>query len=179
MVVQAGGARRLLDADPDRARESILNVERTGRDALAEMRALLGLLRKDDDPRALTPQPGLEQLPHLAAALSEGGLACDLQTVGTPIELTPGVDLAGFRVIEAALELLQRNHYRHGAVIIRWHPRHLELAVSADGPLRDGAESLRPVAERVELYGGRLDVSDDEGARAAITCVLPLTPVTA
>ena len=61
MVVQAGGARRLLGSEPDRARESILTVEQVGRDALAEMRRLLGLLRRDDDPRALSPQPGLER----------------------------------------------------------------------------------------------------------------------
>ncbi|HWJ50871.1 MAG TPA: histidine kinase dimerization/phosphoacceptor domain-containing protein, partial [Solirubrobacteraceae bacterium] len=73
MVVQAGGARRLLHTEPDRARESILNVEHIGRDALAEMRRLLGLLRKDDDPRALTPQPGLDQLPELASTLGDAG----------------------------------------------------------------------------------------------------------
>jgi hypothetical protein len=56
------------------ARESILNVEGIGRDALAEMRRLLGLLRKDDDPRALTPQPGLDQLPELARTLEDAGL---------------------------------------------------------------------------------------------------------
>ena len=71
MVVQAGAARSLLREEPDRARESILHVEQTGRGALAEMRRLLGLLRKDDDPRALTPQPGLDQLPCLADALAE------------------------------------------------------------------------------------------------------------
>ena len=80
MVVQAGGARRLLGSEPDRARESILTVEQVGRDALAEMRRLLGLLRKDDDPGALSPQPGLEQLPELARALGDAGLACELRT---------------------------------------------------------------------------------------------------
>jgi signal transduction histidine kinase len=73
MVVQAGGARRLLGTEPDRARESILNVEQIGREALAEMRRLLGLLRKDDDPHALTPQPGLDQLPELASTLGDAG----------------------------------------------------------------------------------------------------------
>ena len=66
MVIQAGGARRLLRSDPERARDSILTVEQTGREALADMRRLLGMLRKDDDPRALAPQPGLDQLPDAA-----------------------------------------------------------------------------------------------------------------
>ena len=69
MVVQAGGARLLLRSEPDRARESILNVEETGREALADMRRLLGMLRKDDDPRALSPQPGLEPAPGAGRAL--------------------------------------------------------------------------------------------------------------
>ena len=62
MVIQAGGARQLLRTEPERARDSILTVERTGREALADLRRLLGMLRKDDDPRALAPQPGLDQL---------------------------------------------------------------------------------------------------------------------
>jgi hypothetical protein len=73
MVVQAGGARRLLGSEPDRARESILTVEQVGRDALAEMRRLLGLLRKDDDPRALSPNPGSSSCPssHAPSAIRD------------------------------------------------------------------------------------------------------------
>ena len=174
MVVQAGGARRLLRTDPDRARESIRNVEQTGRDALAEMRTLLGLLRKEDDPRALTPQPGLDQLPHLADSLRESGLSCELRTEGTPVELTPGINLAGYRVVEAALTLAQHSGCRRGDALLRYRPRHLELTVVGDRPLRDAAATLRSVIERVELYGGRLDIGDDGVSPAVITCVLPI-----
>ena len=73
MVIQAGGARRLLFSDPARARDSILTVERTGREALADMRRLLGMLRKDDDQRALAPQPGLDQLAHLLDSIRQAG----------------------------------------------------------------------------------------------------------
>ena len=77
MVIQAGSARLLLRSDPGRARESILNVEETGRQALSDVRRLLGMLRKDDDPRALSPQPGLGQLAALIDSLRDAGLACE------------------------------------------------------------------------------------------------------
>ena len=80
MVIQAGSARLLLRSDPDRARDSILNVEQTGREALSDLRRLLGMLRKDDDPRALSPQPGLDQLPALIDSLRRAGLACERRT---------------------------------------------------------------------------------------------------
>jgi len=72
MVVQAGGARRSLQSEPDRAREAILNVEQTGREALAEMRRLLGLLRKDDDPQALSPQRASSSYPSLLVRCAPG-----------------------------------------------------------------------------------------------------------
>ena len=71
MVIQAGGARRLLRSDPDRARDSILSVEQTGREALADLRRLLGMLRKDDDPRALAPAAGLDQLTALLDSIRD------------------------------------------------------------------------------------------------------------
>jgi DNA-binding CsgD family transcriptional regulator/signal transduction histidine kinase len=68
MMIQAGAAGRLLRSDPDRVRDSILNVEQTGREALADLRRLLGVLRNNDDPRELAPQPGLDQIASLAGA---------------------------------------------------------------------------------------------------------------
>jgi len=174
MVVQAGGARRLLYDEPDRARESILNVEQTGREALAEMRRLLGLLRKDDDPRALTPQPGLDQLPELTARMQIDGLVCDLRTDGQPIELTPGIDLVSYRVIETALERAAASRCRHARATVRYQPKRLELEVRGDRELPYPGDDFRSVSERVALYGGRLDVLDAAPAEFAVRCRLPL-----
>ncbi|HWF71942.1 MAG TPA: histidine kinase [Solirubrobacteraceae bacterium] len=135
MVVQAGGARRLLYHEPERARDSLLNVEQTGREALAEMRRLLGLLRKDDDPRALTRQPGLDQLPELIAAMQIGGLVCDIRTDGQPIELTPGIDLVSYRVIETALERATASRCRHARATVRYQLKRLELEARGDREL--------------------------------------------
>ena len=174
MVVQAGGARRLLHTEPDRARESILNVEQIGRDALAEMRRLLGLLRKDDDPRALTPQPGLDQLPELASTLGDAGLACELRIEGEPIPLTPGIDLVGYRVIETALETAAASQCRHANATVRYQPRRLELEIRGEGLLADVDDSMRSATERVELYGGKLDVLPTEHDEFTVRCRLPL-----
>ena len=73
MVIQTGTARKLLGADPERARSSILQVETTGREVLADLRRLLGMLRKDTDPRALAPQPGLGELKTLLDRVGRAG----------------------------------------------------------------------------------------------------------
>jgi signal transduction histidine kinase len=174
MVVQAAGARRLLHDEPDRARESILNVEQTGREALAEMRRLLGLLRKDDDPRALTPQPGLDQLPELAASMRVDGLVCDLHTDGQPIELTPGINLVSYRVIETALEQAAASRCRRVSATVRYQPSQLELEIRGDHELVHAGNGMSSVTERVALYGGKLYVLDAEPARFTVRCRLPL-----
>jgi signal transduction histidine kinase len=174
MVVQAGAARRLLTDKPDRARESILNVERTGRETLAEMRRLLGLLRKDNDPRALTPQPGLDQLCELVDVMAAGGLSCELRTEGPPIDLTPGIDLVAYRVLETSLEHAASAACRQTRATIRYTPRRLELEIYGDRRLADVGGTLRAVAERVELYGGRLEIVAAESTGFAINCRLPL-----
>jgi signal transduction histidine kinase len=174
MVVQAGGARRLLRREPDRARESILAVERTGRETLAEMRRLLGLLRRDDDPGALTPQPGLEQLPELAVAMRARGLECSLCTEGDPIELTPGIDLVGYRAIEAALDGAAASGCQAASTMVRYESRRLELEVRGDRSQPELLQAIAAASERVRLYGGRLELHHAEDGAFALRCQLPL-----
>jgi len=142
--------------------------------ALAEMRRLLGLLRKDDDPRALAPQPGLEQLPELASTLGDAGLACELQIEGEPIPLTPGIDLVGYRVIETALETAAAVRCRQANATVRYEPRQLELEIRGDVPLPSATDSMRAVTARVDLYGGKIDVLPAERDEFAVRCRLPL-----
>lgn len=162
MVVQAGGARRLLRSDPQRARASILTVESTGREALGELRRLLGMLRKDEDPQALVPQPGLDQVATLIESARDGGIACELRSEGEPVDLTPGVDLVGYRVIEAVLASALLNHSRRAAVAIRYGRRELELEIRGDGTPVDLELQLRSVAERVALYDGSLEARSEK-----------------
>lgn len=154
MVIQAGGARRTLRSDPERARESILNVEQTGREALADLRRLLGILRKDEDPRALAPQPGLKQLGALIESMHDFALECELHTDGAPVDLTPGVDLVSYRVIEAVLRSAARHRSARAAVTIRYRSGTLELDVLGDASVRDIDRELQGIAQRVALYDG-------------------------
>ena len=136
MVVQAGGARRLLVAEPERARESILTVEQTGREALAEMRRLLGVLRRDDDPRALTPQPGLAQLDELTEQMYSRGAHVRDPRAGRRRSL-PGSTSS-----PTACSRLRsgRSWIGRGGRSARIHmqsgPRALSLEVTADGVTR-------------------------------------------
>ncbi|HEV2975774.1 MAG TPA: histidine kinase [Solirubrobacteraceae bacterium] len=174
MVIQAGGARRLLRSDPERARDSILTVEQTGREALADMRRLLGMLRKDDDPRALAPQPGLDQLATLLDSVREAGLACELRSEGEPIDLTPGIDLVGYRVIEEVLTRAARHRCRGAVVNVRYRPDRLELDIRGEGSIPDLDEDLRGMSERVALYDGSLGTVAVGGDAFALQAQLPL-----
>jgi signal transduction histidine kinase len=174
MVVQASGARMVLRSDPDRARESILNVEHTGREALADLRRLLGMLRKNDDPRALAPQPGLGQLPALIESIAGEGLACELFTLGDPIDLTPGVDLVAYRVIETVLLQAVHHHCSNGVVTVGYEPSELALEISGDGPIGDLDEELAAIAERVGLYDGSLRTARGDGDAFSLQARLPL-----
>lgn len=174
MVIQAGGARRLLRSDPTRARDSIAIVEQTGREALADMRRLLGMLRKDEDQRALAPQPGLDQLATLLRSIRDSGLSCELRTEGEPIDLTPGLDLVGYRVIEAALLSAAHHRSSHAVVTVRYHPERLDLEINGDGSMPDLDQELRGMSERVALYDGSLRAVPRDGDDFALQARLPL-----
>ncbi len=156
MVIQAGSARLLLRSDPVRARGSILNVEETGRQALSDVRRLLGMLRKDEDPRALRPQPGLSEVAALIDLLRSAGLACERQTIGDPIDLTPGTDLVAYRVIETGLRAAADHQVRNGLVTIHYKPRDLELEIRGDRAIPDLDRIIASLAQRVAIYDGEL-----------------------
>jgi hypothetical protein len=156
MVIQAGSARLTMGSEPDSARESIRNVERTGRQALSDLRRLLGMLRKDDDPRSLSPQPGLSQITAVIDSVRQAGLTCERETLGDPIHLTPGIDLVAYRVVEMALQAASEWRVGRSFVTIRYEPRDLELEVRGDRTIPDLERRLAPLVQRVALYQGEL-----------------------
>jgi signal transduction histidine kinase len=177
MVIQTGTARKLLQSDPVRARDSILQVETTGREVLADLRRLLGVLRKSTDPRSLAPQPGLGELEPLLRRIQQQGLTCTLSTEGTSVPLTPGVNLVGYRVIEKALELAIEHDANVASVKLRYRQRILELDIHADTSIAQADEELTGIADRVALYDGTLRVSHGARARYAVQATLPITTV--
>ena len=176
MVIQAGSARLKLSADPEQARDSIRSVEDTGRQALGDLRRLLGMLRKDDDPSALSPQPGLAQIGGLIDSLRSAGLECERRTVGDPVDLTPGIDLVAYRVIEAAMQAAAAQRARQSSVTVNYGLRALELEVCGDRAIQDLQGTFAPLLERVDLYRGELRM-EATAAGFALRARLPLDPV--
>jgi signal transduction histidine kinase len=167
MLVQAQAARHTAFADPERARGAIAAVEDTGREALGELRRLLGVLRRGDEELALAPHPSLARLESLVERVRVPGLAIDLEVQGERRPLPPGVDAAAFRVVQEALTNVVRHaRASHASVRVTYDRRAVDLVVRDDGvaggPVRDGAGILG-LRERVALYGGELRA----GRRAA------------
>src|SRR5207248_11673415 len=135
---------------------------------------LVGMLRKDDDPRALAPQPGLDELAALMRSTQESGLICELQVEGERVDLTPGVDLVAYRVVEAALALVSAHGGRTASVAVRYRPYSLRLAISAEGPAPDVDRELPGLHQRVDLYGGEFHADIAAGGGYVIHVRLPL-----
>ena len=180
MTVQAGAARLLLPKDPHRAHDTALSVEETGRQALAEMRRLLGVLRTEGSEPARAPQPGTGDVQALLREMQRAGLPAELDVDGDPSALPPGVDLAAYRIVEEALASALRDVRASRAhVTMRYEPEALELEVSHDGRAgsdRNGREDgLVAMRELVALYGGELEADVRAGGEYAVRARLPLS----
>jgi signal transduction histidine kinase len=160
MTVQAGAVRRRLTPDQTRERESLIAVERTGREALAEMRRLVGMLHEEEANPSYAPQPGMQALDTLLDRVRAAGLPVDLEVEGARRELPPGVDLAAYRVVQEALT----NTLKHAGparawVQICWSDEELRIEVANNGRNTAPATGYghAGMRERVRLYGGRLE----------------------
>jgi signal transduction histidine kinase len=140
MVVQAGAARRVLAASPGEATAALLAVEASGRTAMIELQHLLGLLSPVDgmQPRGeepLRPQPGLDRLRPLIDRVAAAGLPAELTVSGRPRALSPGLDLAAYRVVQEALtNVMKHAGQARTAVRLDYRPDELIIDVSDDGP---------------------------------------------
>jgi signal transduction histidine kinase len=182
MVVQAGGARRILDHDPARAVEAAAHIEDTGRAALVEMRRLLGVLHHGEETDAeRAPAPGLGRLDALVARSRAAGLPVELTVEGAPRSLPAGLDLAAYRVLQEGLT----NAIRYAGtaptdVVVRWGEDRLELTVADRGPgpsLGDGrGHGLVGMRERMRLYGGELQTGLRDGGGFEVRAQIPLEP---
>jgi signal transduction histidine kinase len=183
MVVQAGGARRILEKDPDRAVEAAVRIEQTGRAALAEMRRLLGLLGPHDGDPALGPQPGLDDVDALIGRARDAGLPVEVAVEGERRPLPAGAEAAAYRVVQEALT----NALKHAGaspteVLLRWGPDALEILVADRGVTRGAPEAALPsgghglvgMRERVKVYGGDLAAGPAPGGGFEVRARIPL-----
>ena len=180
MTVQAGAVRRLLAPEQEKERQALETVEATGRDALTEMRRLVGLLRDQGTMPEFSPQPGLGSIETLLDGVRSAGLPVELAVDGDPRELPPGVDLAAYRVVQEALtNALKYGGTAHAWVALRWHGGELELEVAndgrGDGDGSGGGHGLAGMRERVALYGGDLESGPREGGGYVVRARLPVS----
>ena len=171
MLVEARVAEAAVDSDRDRCAGAIEAVELRGRDTLVEMRRLLGVLRREDADLALAPQPSLERIGDLVAVLRRHGRDVALTVDGAPHALTPGIDVAAYRVVEEALSATATA--RHAAVTVRWREAAVELEVEADGAQLADASALAATRERVSLFGGRLRAGRGAQGGSRLVAELP------
>ena len=179
MVVQAQAAQRLLEGEQREARQALSSIETTGRQALTELRRLLGILRRSDEELALAPQPSLKHLDVLIGQVRESGLPIELRVEGETRPLPPGVDLSAYRIVQEALtNTLKHAGPARARVEIRYGDDEIELEITDDGPGtgRGGGagQGLIGMRERVALYGGVLHSGKQDGGGYLVRARLPL-----
>jgi signal transduction histidine kinase len=172
MVVQASGARRLAERDPGRAGEAFLAVERSGREALTEIRGLLGVLRHEDEELALAPQPSLRHVSTLVRKSQAAGLPVHVDVEGDARDLPIGIDLTAYRVIQEALGgALELGHAGDARVRVHYGADHVEIEVVDDG---GGTRPLPGIRERVALSGDQLRAGARRDGGHVVRARLPL-----
>jgi signal transduction histidine kinase len=180
MIIQAGAARRQVRANPDRATESLEAIEVTGREAMHEMRRILGVLRDehgtDDATRA--PQPSLGSLDDLVAAAAD--LPVVMRTDGDLATLPAAVELSAYRVVQEALTNVRRHAGPVRQVEIRIERTVDGLVVVVDDDGRgasvlpnDPGYGLVGMRERVGMFGGRLEAGPRSGGGWRVRAVFP------
>jgi signal transduction histidine kinase len=181
MTVQASGVRRLLRPDQEREREALLVVERTGREALAEMRRMVGVLRRPEEAPALAPQPSLDHLSRLVDQAREAGLPVELRIEGEASQLPAGVDLTAYRLVQEGLtNVVKHAQATRAEVLVDYGDSYVEVTVRDDGRGvgngDGGGHGLVGMRERVSVYGGELDAGPQPGGGYRLRAKLPLEP---
>ena len=179
MTVQASGVRRLLRPEQEREREALLVVEQTGREALAEMRRLVGVLRRPEEAPALAPQPSLQHLEKLVDQVRESGLTVDLRVEGEATSLPASVDLAGYRLVQEGLTNTLKHAQAHRAeVLVRYGNGEVLLVVADDGNGKGGGDGgghgLVGLRERIAVVGGELNAGPLAGGGYEVRARLPM-----
>ncbi|MFD9376266.1 sensor histidine kinase [Streptomyces sp. NPDC059999] len=189
MVVQADGAAYVMDVAPEQAKEALQTISGTGRQALAEMRRLLGVLRTGEPQESedYVPQPDVEQIEVLVEQVRAAGLTVDFEVEGAPRRLPSGVELTAYRIVQEALTNTRKHGGPEASASVRlvYFDDGLGLLVEDDGRGAahelyedggaDGAgHGLIGMRERIGMVGGTLDAGPRPGGGFRISALLPL-----
>jgi len=179
MVLQVGAVRHKLPDALAEDRDALRGVERVGRAALAELRRLLAVMRRDGDRVELTPQPGLDGLNSLVKDIGHAGLPVELHVEGEPYPLPQGIDLSAYRIVQEALtNALKHAHASHANVTIHYAPDEVQIDVRDNGhgavTSNGHGHGLIGIRERVKLYGGDMTAGTANGGGFILSTRLPL-----
>ena len=175
--LQAGAAERMLDRDPERARQPLQSIQERARESVLELRRLFGILREGEERAELTPQPRLAQLGLLLEQVRAAGLEVELHVEGAPQPLPPGVELSAYRIVQEALtNVLKHARASRAEVLLRYGIRALELEVTDNGsgvPANGNGHGLIGMRERAVLYGGTLTAGSQPNGGFVVSAQLP------
>jgi signal transduction histidine kinase len=183
VALQAGSGRLVARQDPEAAEHALETIEKSSREALADMRRLVGVLREGEDSQT-EPAPGLDDVERLVAEMERAGLEVDLQTSGALDAVPPGMALAAYRVIQEALTNVVRHAGVERATLkLDASDGALSIVVSNGpptrtvGPMESGGHGISGMEERVSLYGGRLTAGDTPEGGYRVEAQIPLEGV--
>jgi signal transduction histidine kinase len=179
MVLQVGAVRHKLPDALAEERDALIGVERVGRAALAEMRRLLAVMRRDGDGVELAPQPGLDGLDSLVKDIGRAGLPVELHVEGEPFPLPRGIELSAYRIAQEALtNALKHAHASHADVTICYAPDEVQIEVRDNGhgavTSNGHGHGLIGIRERVKLYGGDMTAGTANGGGFILSTRLPV-----
>jgi signal transduction histidine kinase len=179
MVLQVGAVRHKLPPTLGENRDALGRVEQAGRTALAEMRRLLGAMRRDEDELELGPQPGLDALGSLVEDVSRAGLPVRLFLEGDSRPLPRAIDLSAYRIVQEGLtNALKHARASHAYVTVRYRPDDVQLQVADDGngpaTTNGKGHGLVGIRERVTIYGGQMSAGRAPAGGFVLTARLPI-----
>jgi signal transduction histidine kinase len=185
IAVQAGTGAHVIDQNPAEAKRALDNIAETSRSSLAELRQLLGVLRSDDDTKTYVPAPRLADLDRLAGEVTAAGVPVEMTIEGSPGELTPGVELTAYRIVQEALtNVMKHAGPARAQVRLSFTSGALEIDVTDDGrglAARNGnshGHGLIGMQERVAMYGGTLQAAGAPGGGFRVSATLPCCEAT-
>jgi signal transduction histidine kinase len=178
VITLADAAAVVSRTDPSRGAAAMTEVSEVGRNALSDMRAMLGVLRTDEQPADLAPQPGLAQLDALVQRVTATGLAVDLTVEGTPFPLGAAAETTAYRIVQEALtNTLRHASARRARVTICYDAPDVRLWVTDDGTAmapggQRGGHGIAGMRERAALHGGALQAGPAAGGGWVVSATL-------